>query len=145
VENALYADRQDRGNREMLGPRGDCTLPCQLLRQFSAGRRVRGPDDSGHSVGRVLQVLGWTHDCEEDYSCTQKAIYRFLCPCQKYGFMQKLLEALAENLLSLGPLIGGASTSEHVVPMFLTLLKDDNSDVRLPLLRNLEDLNRVCI
>ncbi len=41
------------------------------------------------------------------------------------------------------PLIGGSSTSEHIVPLFLTLLKDENADVRLPLLRNIEDLNKV--
>jgi serine/threonine-protein phosphatase 2A regulatory subunit A len=36
-------------------------------------------------------------------------------------------KALAENLLSIAPLIGGANTSEHVVPMFLTLLKTINA------------------
>jgi serine/threonine-protein phosphatase 2A regulatory subunit A len=53
------------------------------------------------------------------------------------------LEALAENLLPIAPLIGNANTSEHVIPMFLTLLKDESAEVRLPLLKNLEDLNRV--
>ena len=50
---------------------------------------------------------------------------------------------MAESLLSIAPLVGGSNTSEHLVPMFMILLKDDNADVRLPLLRNLDDLNKV--
>lgn len=52
-------------------------------------------------------------------------------------------KALAEILLPLAPLIGGANTGEHIIPIFLTLIKDENADVKLPLLKNLEDLNKV--
>ncbi len=38
--------------------------------------------------------------------------------------------------------MGTAASSEHILPVFLTLLKDESAEVRLRLLRNLEDLNR---
>jgi hypothetical protein len=54
-----------------------------------------------------------------------------------------LIEALAENLLAICPLIGGSHTSELIVPIFLTLLKDESPEVRIPLFKNLEGLNKV--
>lgn len=57
--------------------------------------------------------------------------------------LDKIIEALAENLLAIAPLVGTSGSTEHVLPMFLTLLKDESAEVRLPLLKNLEDLNKV--
>ena len=51
--------------------------------------------------------------------------------------------SLAENLLSLCPKIQKAATNEHILPVFLLLLRDDDSNVRLGLFKNLEDLNKV--
>lgn len=51
--------------------------------------------------------------------------------------------ALAENILSLCPLIGKASTTQLILPVFLLLLRDENSEVRLNLLKKLDDLNSV--
>jgi serine/threonine-protein phosphatase 2A regulatory subunit A len=51
--------------------------------------------------------------------------------------------ALAENLLSICSKIDKASTNEHILPIFLALLRDENSDVRLNLFKRLEDLNQV--
>lgn len=51
--------------------------------------------------------------------------------------------ALAENLLSVCPIIERGPTNEHVLPIFLNLLRDDNSEVRLNLFKRLEDLNQV--
>lgn len=50
---------------------------------------------------------------------------------------------MAENLLALSPLIDKAGTNEHIIPVFLALLRDENSDVRLNLFKRLEDLNKV--
>ena len=41
------------------------------------------------------------------------------------------------------PLIGKANTTQHILPAFLVLLRDDNVEVRLNLLKGLEDLNQV--
>lgn len=51
--------------------------------------------------------------------------------------------ALAENLLSLCSKIDKGATNEHILPIFLALLRDENSDVRLNLFKRLEDLNQV--
>lgn len=50
---------------------------------------------------------------------------------------------MAENVLPLAGLVGASGTKLHILPIFLTLIKDASADVRLPLLRNLEELNKV--
>jgi len=51
--------------------------------------------------------------------------------------------ALAENILSICPIIERSPTNDLILPIFLNLLRDDNSEVRLNLFKRLEDLNRV--
>ena len=51
--------------------------------------------------------------------------------------------ALAENILALCPIIEKAATNEHILPIFLLLLRDESSDVRLNLFKRLEDMNKV--
>ena len=51
--------------------------------------------------------------------------------------------ALAENILSICPIIERAPTNEHILPDFLTMLRDENSEVRLNLFKRLEELNKV--
>ena len=51
--------------------------------------------------------------------------------------------ALAENLLSICPKIEKGPTNEHILPIFLSLLRDENSEVRLNLFKRLEYLNEV--
>jgi len=43
----------------------------------------------------------------------------------------------------LAPLIDKQATNEHIIPVFLALLRDESSDVRLNLFKKLEDLNKV--
>jgi serine/threonine-protein phosphatase 2A regulatory subunit A len=50
---------------------------------------------------------------------------------------------LAENLLSICPLVGKTVTNDHILPVFLALIRDENSEVRLNLFKRLEDLNAV--
>ena len=40
-------------------------------------------------------------------------------------------------------MIGKAPTNEHILPIFLALLRDESSDVRLNLFKKLEELNNV--
>ena len=51
--------------------------------------------------------------------------------------------ALAENLLALCPIIEKQPTNEHILPIFLALLRDESSDVRLNLFKRLENMNQV--
>jgi len=52
-------------------------------------------------------------------------------------------QALAENILSICPIIEKGPTNEHILPIFLALLRDESSDVRLNLFKRLEALNQV--
>ncbi|CAH8600171.1 unnamed protein product [Heterobilharzia americana] len=51
--------------------------------------------------------------------------------------------ALAGAILGLAPLVGKASTTEHLLPIFLAQLNDDNPEVRLNVISNLEQVNSV--
>ena len=51
--------------------------------------------------------------------------------------------SLAENLLSLAPIIGKPKTNSHILPIFKMLLEDESSDVRLALFNQLSSLNKV--
>jgi len=46
-------------------------------------------------------------------------------------------------LLALAPIIDKPATNEHILPLFLALLRDESSDVRLNLFKRLEELNSV--
>lgn len=59
------------------------------------------------------------------------------------SFVFNRVEALAENVLPLAGLVGATGTKAHILPIFLTLIKDTSADVRLLLLKNLEELNKV--
>lgn len=50
---------------------------------------------------------------------------------------------MAENILSLCSIVDKAQTNEHLLPIFLALLRDESSDVRLNLFKKLENLNQV--
>lgn len=45
--------------------------------------------------------------------------------------------------MTLCPIIDKAQTNEHILPIFLALLRDESSDVRLNLFKKLEYLNSV--
>lgn len=50
---------------------------------------------------------------------------------------------MAENILTICPIIDKGPTNEHILPVFLKLLRDESSEVRLNLFKRLEDLNEV--
>src|SRR5436305_14947160 len=49
--------------------------------------------------------------------------------------------SFGENLSGLAPILGKDSTIEHLLPMFLQMLKDDDSKVRLNIISRLELVN----
>lgn len=49
--------------------------------------------------------------------------------------------ALAENILAICPIVDRGPTNDHIIPIFLALLRDESSDVRLNLFKRLEDIN----
>ena len=51
--------------------------------------------------------------------------------------------ALASNALKICELIGPKKTNEYIFPIFLTLIKDENIEIRMSLINNLSELNKV--
>ena len=54
---------------------------------------------------------------------------------------QHVRAALGTQISGLAPLLGKSATIEHLLPLFLKLLKDDFSDVRLNIISKLEQVN----
>lgn len=54
---------------------------------------------------------------------------------------QHVRAALANHISGLGPLLGREPTIEHLLPLFLHLLKDEFPDVRLNVISKLETVN----
>lgn len=51
--------------------------------------------------------------------------------------------ALAESILSLCPIVGKKGTNDYVLQIFLVLLRDEFSEVRVNLFKHLDDLTKV--
>jgi len=56
---------------------------------------------------------------------------------------QHVKSALAGVIMGLAPLLGKDNTIEHLLPLFLTQLKDECAEVRLNIISNLESVNEV--
>lgn len=54
---------------------------------------------------------------------------------------QHVRAALGTQISGLAPLLGKDSTIEHLLPLFLQLLKDEFSEVRLNIISKLEQVN----
>ena len=54
---------------------------------------------------------------------------------------QHVRAALANQISGLAPLLGKDATIEHLLPLFLHLLKDDFPEVRLNIISKLEQVN----
>ena len=51
--------------------------------------------------------------------------------------------SLASNILSIAPIIGAKKTNEFIFPIFLDLIKDEDHDIRMVIIKNLDKLNEV--
>ncbi len=56
---------------------------------------------------------------------------------------QYVRSALASVVMELAPVLGKAATIEHLLPVFLSLLKDDFPDVRLNIISKLDQVGLV--
>lgn len=52
-------------------------------------------------------------------------------------------ESLASVIMQMASLLGKAATVEHLLPLFLQLLRDDIPEVRLAIISKLEHVNQV--
>lgn len=50
---------------------------------------------------------------------------------------------MAGSFLAVSSVIGKKHTTEHILPIFLSLLKDNESDVRISLFKSLNEITKV--
>merc|ERR1711931_16993 len=94
------------------------------------------------AAGKKVQVF-----CENISSNLQEeVIMGTLLPCVKDLVIDPNMHvksALAGVIMGIAPLIGKEYTIEHLLPLFLTMLKDEFPDVRLNIISNLGSVDKV--
>lgn len=60
-----------------------------------------------------------------------------------FEILSVLLAALASVIMGLAPVFGRENTIEHLLDLFLQLLKDDFPEVRLNIISKLDEVNKV--
>ena len=81
-----------------------------------------------------------------DKSVQEQVIMTQLLPCVKELVTdgnQHVKSALASVIMGLSPILGKNNTIEHLLPLFLSQLKDECPDVRLNIISNLDCVNEV--
>ena len=120
------------------------------LRSTSQGQRGRGQDGScwagpryelNHSQSPVLRF-----DNRPGFSklLEKEVVLARIVPCVRdlcQDVSQHVRAALANQISGLAPLLGKDATIEHLLPLFLHLLKDEFPEVRLNIISKLELVN----
>ena len=79
---------------------------------------------------------------------TPDRVIASIVPCIKESAAdasQHVRSALASVVMEVAPVLGKSATIEHLLPVFLSLLKDDFPDVRLNIISKLDQVNQVQI
>lgn len=99
-------------------------------------------------VGQVLiyDVPGFIDMAAKGFSklLDKEVILARIVPCVRdlsQDSSQHVRAALANQISGLAPLLGKEPTIEHLLPLFLHLLKDDFPEVRLNIISKLETVN----
>jgi serine/threonine-protein phosphatase 2A regulatory subunit A len=107
------------------------------VRTAAAGQ-IPGESLSSTSVLHELFDAGFSKLLERE------VILARIIPCVRdmaADTSQHVRAALANQISGLAPLLGRESTIEHLLPLFLQLLKDDFPEVRLNIISKLETVN----
>ncbi len=78
-------------------------------------------------------------------SLEKEVILARIVPCVRdlcQDTSQHVRAAVANQIAGLAPLLGKDATIEHLLPLFLHLLKDDFPEVRLNIISKLETVNQ---
>ena len=81
-----------------------------------------------------------------DKSIQEEVIMTHLLPCVKElvtDANQHVKSAMASVIMGLSPILGKNNTIEHLLPLFLSQLKDECPEVRLNIISNLDCVNEV--
>ncbi len=96
-----------------------------------------------HRPNELKSIQGFAKLIDRD------TILAKICPCVRdlaHDASQHVRASLANHISGLAPLLGRDLTIEHLLPLFLHLLKDDFPDVRLNIIGKLELVNSgLCI
>ena len=87
-----------------------------------------------HSTSTVLFITCW-------HSVLQ--VTKLVLPCIKAlaaDSSQHVRSSLAAVVMEMAPTLGKAATIEHLLPVFLSLLKDEVPDVRLNIISKLDQV-----
>lgn len=57
---------------------------------------------------------------------------------------QHVKTALASVVMGLAPILGNELTMEHLLPIYLTLLRDETAEVRLNIISSLDKVSTFC-
>jgi serine/threonine-protein phosphatase 2A regulatory subunit A len=74
-----------------------------------------------------------------------QTVLALIVPCIKAltsDASQHVRAAFAAHVSDLAPMIGKQNTIDHLLPLILTLLKDEASDVRLAIISKLDGINQ---
>ena len=81
-----------------------------------------------------------------DKSIQEEVIMTHLLPCVKElvtDANQHVKSAMASVIMGLSPILGKNNTIQHLLPFFLSQLKDECPEVRLNIISNLDCVNEV--
>ena len=85
-------------------------------------------------------------ECTPHFLPAALQVVSAILPCVKElaaDSSQYVRSALASVVMEVAPVLGKSATIEHLLPVFLSLLKDDFPEVRLNIIGKLEQVNQV--
>ena len=97
------------------------------------------------SEGEVRSMACKTLDVVSEYLCNEESFDKVLSCFKslKADSLPYVRSSLASIILSVAPKIGAKKTNEYIFPIFLDLIKDENHDIRMVIIKNLDKLNEV--
>ena len=97
------------------------------------------------SEGEVRSMACKTLDVVSEYLCNEDSFDKVLSCFKslKADSLPYVRSSLASIILSVAPKIGAKKTNEYIFPIFLDLIKDENHDIRMVIIKNLDKLNEV--
>ena len=95
--------------------------------------------------GEVRSMACKKLDIASEYLGKEEAFNKVLdcLKTLKSDSLSYVRSSLASTILSMAPKIGEKKTNEFIFPIFSDLIKDENHDIRMTIIKNLDKLNEV--
>lgn len=95
--------------------------------------------------GEVRSMACQKLDDASEFLCKEESFDKILSCLKnlKSDILPYVRSSLASNILSIAPIIGAKKTNEYIFPIFLDLIKDEDHDIRMVIIKNLDKLNEV--